>query len=150
MASRGDLLHWILTLPDEKSKYGHNFITTLLIGRPFLYQFLRNSQLLDDDIRRSSLPNLAGNLFWVWQTCYSVTGIWASKTSVMPENWTQQHVTQWGITLAWYTTWTTKPHQLDHELTTTNCSSQSIIYVTVNNRQRIHLFYLPENSVRLI
>jgi hypothetical protein len=61
VASRGHLLHWILTLSDEKSKYGHNFITTLHNGRPFLCQFLRNSQLLDDDTKWSSIPNLFRN-----------------------------------------------------------------------------------------
>ena len=49
-------------------------------------------------------------------------------------------------------------HNLNHKTTPTGsrtdcnklCSSQSIIYVTVKNRQRIYLLYLLENSMRLI
>jgi len=61
VASTADRLHWILTLSDEKSKYGHNVITPLCNGRPFVCQYLRNSQLLDDDIRRSSVANFIRN-----------------------------------------------------------------------------------------
>jgi hypothetical protein len=60
VASREDL-HWILTLSGVKSKYGHNFITPLCNVRPFLYQFLQNSQLLDDDTRPSSTRNFIRN-----------------------------------------------------------------------------------------
>ena len=87
----------------------------------------------------SPISDLARNLFWVWQACYSVVGTWASKTSVMPENWTQQHVTWWGLSL----------HNLNYKITPTGsrtdcnklCSPQLIIYKTVKNRKWIYLIY---------
>jgi len=52
------------------------------------------------------------NCFSVWQTCYSVMGTWASKTSVMPESWIQQQVT-----VRYHTSLII--HNLNHKITPT-------------------------------
>lgn len=80
------LMHWLTLSSSFCMACRHKFKICI--------QTVRCGQKVNFDLRFCRKPVSSS------QACYSVTDTLASKPSVMSENWTQQHVTRWGVTWA--------------------------------------------------